>query len=392
MRRYLPCALAFAGVTSLLLFACGGETPAPAAPAASAAPPPAPLASAAPASSAAPAPAEPSPEEKKKAEAQQHLTEDKAKWQEENKAEVARWTPEVRAAAKALADKTYPTLKAAVDAALKGPQRKPGDADRDKARHPLETLGFFGIKPTMTVLEVGPGEGWYTAILAPTLASKGKLIDTNTDPKGPEDQRSTFYGQRFQAFLDKSPEAFGKVQTVIIDNTAPKLGLDGTVDAVVLAREAHGMVSSGTLDGWLAEIHKALKAGGVLGIEEHRAKADADPKESAKKGYLPEKWLVDQVEAAGFKLAGKSEINANPKDTKDYPDGVWDLPPTFRAADKDREKYATIGESDRMTLKFVKSLVKSLSVGAPAPTAAGKAEKAASAPADKAAGAPAKKP
>lgn len=171
------------------------------------------------------------------------------------------------------------------------------------------------------------------------------------------------------------------MQTVVIDNTAPKLGLDGTVDAVVLAREAHGMVNSGTLDAWLAEIHKALKAGGVLGIEEHRAKADADPKESAKKGYLPEKWLVDQVEAAGFKLAGKSEINANPKDTKDYPDGVWDLPPSFRAGDKDREKYAAIGESDRMTLKFTKAADKK----------ADKAEKAA-APADKAAGAPAKKP
>ena len=222
----------------------------------------------------------------------------------------------------------------------------------------------------MTVLEVGPGEGWYTELLAPTLAAKGKLLDTNNDPKGPDDQRSTFYGQRFQAFLDKSPEAFGKVQTVVIDSNAPKLGLDGTVDAVILAREVHGMVNSGTLDAWLGEIHKALKAGGTLGIEEHRAKADADPKESAKMGYVPEKWLVDQVEAAGFKLAGKSEINANTKDTKDYPDGVWDLPPTLRAGDKDREKYMAIGESDRMTLKFTKSAEK-------------KADKAAAAPAKK---------
>ena len=173
----------------------------------------------------------------------------------------------------------------------------------------------------MTVLEVGPGEGWYTELLAPTLAAKGKLLVTSADPNGPQDQRSTFNGQKFKAFLDKSPELFGKVQTVVVDNNAPKLGLDGTVDVVLLMREAHGMVNSGTLDAFLGEIHSALKSGGILGIEEHRAKPDADPLESSKKGYLPEKWLVERIEAAGFKLAGKSEVNANPKDTKDYSDG-----------------------------------------------------------------------
>jgi predicted methyltransferase len=113
-------------------------------------------------------------------------------------------------------------------------------------------------------------------------------------------------------------------------------------------------VNGGTFNAWLAEILKALKPGGVLGIEEHRAKADADPMESSKKGYVPEKYVIDTVTAAGFKLAGKSEINANAKDTKDYPEGVWALPPTFQLGDKDRDKYAAIGESDRMTLKFVK--------------------------------------
>jgi predicted methyltransferase len=302
-----------------------------------------------------PPPPEPTPEEKKKAEAQKKLQEDRAKWQDENKAEMARWTPEMHAAAKVLASKSYPNLRAAVKAALAGPQRHPGDADRDSQRHPLETLAFFGIRPNMTVLEVGPGEGWYTEILAPVLAAKGKLIDTNNDPNGPEDSRGTFYGQRFKAFLDKAPELFGNVQTVVVDGKAPKLDGVSNVDAVLLMREVHGMVASNTLDAWLGEIRKALKPNGVLGIEEHRGLPDADPVASAKKGYVPEKWLIDHIQAAGFKLAGKSEINANPKDTKDYPEGVWTLPPSLELGAKDREKYMAIGESDRMTLKFVKA-------------------------------------
>jgi predicted methyltransferase len=114
------------------------------------------------------------------------------------------------------------------------------------------------------------------------------------------------------------------------------------------------MVQQNKMGEWLAEIQKALKPNGVLGIEQHRAKPDANPEESAKKGYLPEKWVIEKIEAAGFKLAGKSEINANAKDTKDYADGVWTLPPSYRLGDKDHGKYAAIGESDRMTLKFVK--------------------------------------
>jgi predicted methyltransferase len=127
---------------------------------------------------------------------------------------------------------------------------------------------------------------------------------------------------------------------------------------ILLMREAHGLQEDGILTPWLAEMHRALKPGGILGIEQHRAAPDAKPEESAKKGYLPEKWLINQVEAAGFKLAAKSEINANPKDTKDYPEGVWTLPPSLTLKDKDRDKYTAIGESDRMTLKFVKIAAK----------------------------------
>ncbi|MDP9002524.1 MAG: methyltransferase domain-containing protein [Myxococcota bacterium] len=260
----------------------------------------------------------------------------------------------MHAEAKALAEKTFPSGKAAIQAAMKGKHRKPGDAERDKYRHPAETLDFFGFKPTMTVIDIGPGEGWYTELLAPALAKSGQYIATSTDANGPADTRPTFNGQRFKSFLENAPELYGKAQTIVVDPKAPKLGKDGQVDMVLIMRGVHGMKNNGTFDAWLAEIQRALKPGGILGIEEHRALADADPAVSAKKGYVPEKWVIAQVEAAGFKLAGKSEINANAKDTKDYPEGVWALPPTFRLGDKDREKYAAIGESDRMTLKFVK--------------------------------------
>jgi predicted methyltransferase len=301
-----------------------------------------------------PAPPEPTPEEKQKAEELKKLEEDRAKLKADHEAELARWTPELRAEAKAVAEKSYASAKPAIKAALAAKYREPGNADRDSQRHPLETLEFFGLKPTLTVLEYGPGEGWYTEVLAPVLAKKGKLLITNTDPKGPADQRSTFYGERTQLLLERSPELFGKVETVIIDPKTPDLKLEGTVDLALVLRSLHGMQNSGQIDTWLAEIHTALKPKGVLGIEQHRAKADAVAEESSKSGYLPEAWVIAKVEAAGFKLAGKSEVNANPKDTKDHPKGVWTLPPSFALGDTDKDKYAAIGESDRMTLKFTK--------------------------------------
>jgi predicted methyltransferase len=340
-----------------LLAACGAEPPPPAAPPP---PPPAPP----PAAVAEPEPPkapEPTPEELKKAEQAKKLQEDRAEWENDRKTELARWTPEMRAEAKALGDKAYPSGKAAIQAVMKGKHRRPDSVVRDKYRHPVETLEFFGFKPTMTVLDFGPGEGWYTELLAPALAKSGKYIATNSDPNGPADQRSTFYGQIFKGFVDAVPEAYGKVETVVVDNKAPKLPQEGTVDLVILMRETHGLINNGSLNAWLPEIHRALKPKGVLGIEQHRAPADANATESAKKGYVPEKWLIEQVEAAGFKLAGKSEINANPKDTKDYEGGVWTLPPSLVKKDKDRDKYVAIGESDRMTLKFVKAPAKATS-------------------------------
>jgi predicted methyltransferase len=332
--------------------ACTEATPAPVTPE----PPPAETAAVAatppPAETAKPA--EPTPEEKKKAEDARKLAEDRAQWEAEHKVEAARWTPELHAAAKKLGEAKHASLKASVLSALKGPHRKPKNAERDAHRHPLETLEFLGLRPNMTVLDVGPGDGWFTELLAPTLAVKGKLLVTSNDPDGPADQRSTYYGQRLKGFLDLSPELYGKIERIITRPPVAQLGIEGKLDMVLMFREMHGMHRDKLLTGFLGEVFKALKPGGVLGVEQHRAKADANPDESAKKGYLPEAFVIQQVEAAGFKLEKKSEINANPRDTKDYEEGVWALPPTFRMKDKDRAKYAEIGESDRMTLKFVK--------------------------------------
>jgi predicted methyltransferase len=324
------------------------------------APPLAPQPTAAPAPTvpvaAAPAPApEPTAEEKKKAEEAKKLEQDWAALREKHAAEVARLTPEIRAAAKALAERTYPTTRAAISAAVKGPHRAPGNADRDRFRHPLETLEFFGVKPAHAVLEYGPGEGWYTELIAPALASKGKLSVTMTDPNGPKTERGTLYGERTKLFIERLPEAYRKIETVVVDAKAPKLGADASTDVVLLVRGAHGMHNNKTLGAWLAEFHRVLKPGGRLGVEQHRAAPEQNPDLSSKQGYLPEPWLVAQIEAAGFKLEAKSELNANPKDTKDHPEGVWALPPTLRLGEVDKAKYLAIGESDRMTLRFVKT-------------------------------------
>ena len=350
------------------VLACGAaQEPAPPAPA----PTPAPEPPAASAAAVAPAPAPAlSPEEKKKEEERKALEADRQKMLGDHEAEVARLTPELRAQAKTLADKDYGSGRAAIEAALAGKHRKPGNAERDTQRHPQATLEFFGFKPNMTVLEYGPGEGWYTELLAPALAKKGKLIVTTTDPAGPVDQRSTLYGLRTKLFLERAPEVYGKVETATIDGKNPDLTIDGKVDLVIVFRGLHGMVNNNVLPQWLGELHAALKPNGVLGIEQHRGQPDADPVASAKKGYLPEKWVIEQVQAAGFKLAGKSELNANPKDTKDHPEGVWTLPPTLRLGDKDKAKYLAIGETDRMTLKFVKVAKPAAAKPAAAPPAA----------------------
>lgn len=276
----------------------------------------------------------------------------RAKADADHEVELARWTPELRATAERLADASYPSLDVAIKAVLASPHRQPGNAARDKYRHPLETLEFFGLRTSSRVLEYGPGGGWYTELLAPLLAKRGQLSVTSTDPNGPPNER-TVSGYRVKLLLETSPELYGKVQAVLVDAKNPHLPYDGTLDLVLVIRELHNFVNDGSLDAWLATFKHALKPRGVLGIVDHRAAIGADVTQTAKLGYVPEAWAISKIEAAGFQLSAKSEVNANPKDTKDYPDGVWTLPPTYRLGDKDRSKYAAIGESDRFTLRFV---------------------------------------
>jgi predicted methyltransferase len=209
----------------------------------------------------------------------------------------------------------------------------------------------------MRVIELSPGNGWYTAILGPVVADHGKLFVTNGDPNGPPESGSTKRARALLARFASSPATFGKVEPVIVDWKKPAaLGLDGSLDMVLTFRNVHNWVEGGVFDVVLADAFKVLKSGGVLGVVEHRASSTvaADRKAIADTGYVPEAFVVEHATAAGFKLAARSEINANPKDTKDYAQGVWTLPPTFKLGDTDHAKYAGIGESDRMTLRFVK--------------------------------------
>jgi predicted methyltransferase len=342
-------------IFGLVLAACASSPPPP--PAAQPAPPPPAPVVVAPSPAAEP-PAAPvlTAEQQKKAEEQKQLETDYAKLESDRQMEVSRLTPELRKSAQALVEKSYPSIRQAIGAAMASSHRKPASHERDAERHPQQMLELFGLKANQTVLEFAPGEGWYTELLAPVLAKRGKLYLTQTAPDGPKQNRATLYGLRTKYFLEKLPEVYGKVEPVMIDVAQPpKLALpDGALDAVLVFRGAHGIHNGKKLSAWLAEFHRTLKAGGTLGVEQHRAAPGQNPDETSKQGYLPEAFLIEQIEAAGFKLTAKSEMNANPKDTKDHPDGVWSLPPTLRGGEKDRDKYLAIGESDRMTLKFTK--------------------------------------
>lgn len=251
---------------------------------------------------------------------------------------------------------THETIDAKLKTAMAGPQRFPKEVTRDVYRHPAETLEFFGLTDSMSVVELSPGAGWYTAILGPVLRDKGKLAVAGGDPNGPADAEGTRNAKKLQERFTQHPELFDKVETRIVNPKSVVLGPPDSADLVLTFRNFHNWVESGIDGQMLAAIVKVLKHGGILGVEDHRGKPDAktDKKTVADTGYLPEAYVIKTIEASGLKLAGKSEVNANPKDTKDYAGGVWTLPPTLSLGDKDRAKYEAIGESDRMTLRFVK--------------------------------------
>jgi predicted methyltransferase len=243
-------------------------------------------------------------------------------------------------------------VDAALSQTLKGSGRDPANAARDQYRHPRETLEFFGLKPDMTVVELWPGGGWYTEILAPVLKDHGQLIAASLPESDPGEGAQA---SRYLAKLKADPAMYGKVKVITFDPPGKMdLGPDGSADMVLTFRNLHNWQNAGQMDKALAAAFKVLKHGGVLGVEEHRAAAGKSVDQTSHFGYMPMDYVIQQAQQAGFKLVGQSEVNANPKDTKDYSKGVWTLPPTYALGDKDRGKYAAIGESDRMTLKFMK--------------------------------------
>lgn len=229
-------------------------------------------------------------------------------------------------------------------------ERRGDDGQRDTWRHPKETLTFFGIEPDMTVIEIGPGGGWYTKILAPYLADEGTLIVSLNSTEGP----GAKYRKGWENLKATDEDLYGDIEDIVMDPPYFENVPEGAADAVLSIRQAHGWVGSGNIDAGFQAVYKALKPGGIFGVIDHRAKEGADPAESAKSGYVPEAYLIERAEAAGFVLDAKSDLNANPKDTTDHPNGVWSLPPNLRVDDELKDEYKAIGESDRSTLRFVK--------------------------------------
>ena len=236
-----------------------------------------------------------------------------------------------------------------LERAVTSEERDPKNAARDSSRHPLETLSFFGIKSDMTIVELSPGGGWYTEILANFLHEPGKLIAAHFDPNS---ERA--YYKRSRANFEKKMSANSMFDTVEMVTINSNLAEPNSVDAVLTFRNLHNWLGS-DMDLIFSNSYKALKPGGLFGVVEHRAKPGTSMEAMKKSGYVSEEHAIEMAKKHGFELVAKSEINANPKDSTDHPSGVWTLPPNLRLKDEDREKYLEIGESDRMTLLFKKS-------------------------------------
>ncbi|RBP51142.1 class I SAM-dependent methyltransferase [Arenicella xantha] len=247
-------------------------------------------------------------------------------------------------------------LSAKLSTAMLGDHRSDKNKERNTYRHPIETLDFFGMNADMTVLEIAPGGGWYTEILAPALRDTGTYIAGSYDVTV-EGQPKYRYRQH-QALLEqiiKQPDLYGQVKVATYSPPQSRtLWQADSVDMVLTFRSSHGWVREGLIDDVYADFYKVVKPGGILGVVQHRAPEGGDAVEWAKQGYVPESRIIQAAEKAGFVLDGKSEINANAKDLKDNNEGVWRLPPTLSLGDQDRETYLAIGESDRMTLRFKK--------------------------------------
>ncbi|TXH75428.1 MAG: methyltransferase [Lysobacteraceae bacterium] len=243
---------------------------------------------------------------------------------------------------------------------IAGEWRDPKNSARDAYRHPEETLSFFGLRSDQNVVEITPGgAGWYTEILAPYLRAEGHYVAALVDPAMLPEGRGRDYQQKtmddFKARLAKHPEPLCCVHILAFDPKQPKFSaVDGGIDTLLTFRNVHNWVAAGTAETYFRAFYAALRPGGVLGVVDHRAKPGADLEKMKKSGYLTEALVIELATKAGFTLDARSEINANPKDDTDHPNGVWTLPPTNRHDPEDGAMYQAVGESDRMTLRFVK--------------------------------------
>ena len=243
---------------------------------------------------------------------------------------------------------------AELNSAIQGAHRDPMNVARDIYRHPKETLMLFDLQADMKVLEILPGRGWYTEILAPLLKDNGELTVASFGDTHPVEYLRNIHIDYIK-MLDASPDIYGNVKMVVFNKTGYLADVpDNSMDMVVTFRNTHNWIRRGGIEEIYASFNRVLKPGGILGVVQHRADKGTDAKITAEKGYVPESYLINLVEDAGFELVKKSDVNINLADSKDYPKGVWSLPPTYREKDKDKAKYTAIGESDRMTLKFIK--------------------------------------
>ncbi|MDG2523223.1 methyltransferase [Caulobacter segnis] len=256
-----------------------------------------------------------------------------------------------------------PKASDALDAAIAGDWRPQSDKARDPWRHPRQSLEFWGLRPGITVVEFWPGAGWYTDILAPYLNSTGgRLYAAHLQTDNPNDPTAGEIVQAFRNKLAARPRVYGKVEVTAFGPTSGPVAPAASADLVLFLRNIHNWMAAGVAEKAFRDAFAALKPGGVLGVEEHRADPGGVQEALAANGYVQQAYVTQLAKEAGFTLAEASEINANPKDTRDHPFGVWTLPPTRLSAprgepakaDFDHSKYDTIGESDRMTLKFVK--------------------------------------
>jgi predicted methyltransferase len=246
---------------------------------------------------------------------------------------------------------------ATLDRVLVGDHRSEQNRARDVWRHPKETLTFFGFRQDMTVMEIWPGGGgWYTEVLAPALREHGHYIAASWDPKS-ESKYVQENSKKFAAKLAERPNLYDRAKVVALQvPNELKPVPDGSVDMVLTFRNVHSWMGNDGAEAMFKAMFAALKPGGILGVVEHRARDDKPQDPKAESGYVRTDYTIALAKKAGFELIGQSEINANPKDTTDHPNGVWSLPPSLRGGDTDREKYVAIGESDRFTLRFRKPL------------------------------------